>query len=144
MTLPQALPSLIAAVAAIACGWMVYKNSRRANAATMSQTQLQWTQQAMTQAKAAETKAVEAEDKAERATKQARHAQELADEAGAQARRMTTQMHDVMDWVDRVVRYAGDARNGPDPISDPRMIRLLAIINGGPPGSSNPNIRRPE
>lgn len=145
------IPALLSAVATILVGWMVYRNSRKANAttenATLSAQQLAWTQQAMVEATSAKTEARAATVAAGEAERSAKTAREAADEATRRATiaegrlaEVTNLTDKLMDWIARVVHKAH--AQGIEDSTSPAVNELLRVINGGPPEVSTSRLRR--
>lgn len=144
-------PAVITAVASLAVGWMVYRSSRTANFTTdranLSEQQLAWTQQAMTEAQAAKSEARQAlaaagvaEQAAKQAIAAADSATRRADAADQRLREVTATTDSLMDWIARVVRKAHV--DGIDDGASPEVLELLRVINGGPPEISTDRLRR--
>lgn len=144
-------PPVITAIASIIVGYLVYRNSQKANTTTeresLSGQQLAWTQQAMTEAQAAKADAKQAlaaaalaESAARTATAAAEAATRRADAAEQRLRDVTAVTDSLMDWIQRVVRkaHAEDIGDG----ASPAVLELLRVINGGPPEITSDKLRR--
>src|SRR3982751_1290331 len=145
------VPAVVSAVITIIGSYLVYKNSRRANAitadASLSAQQLAWTQQAMNEATAAKTEARAATVSAGEAERSAKGAREAAGEATRRATLAESRLTEVtdvtnrlIDWIARVVRKAH--AEGISDSASPEVSELLRIINGGPPEISSSRLRR--
>lgn len=145
------IPAILSTIATVIGGWLVYRTSRKANAttetATLSASQLAWTQQAMNEATAAKVEARAATAAAGEAERSAKMAQDTADEASRRATvaegrlaEVTTMADRLIDWINRVVRKAHADGIGDD--ASPAVTELLRVINGGPPEISSSRLRR--
>lgn len=145
------VPAVLSTLATVAVGWMVYRNSRRANLTTdresLSGQQLAWTQQAMTEAQAAKADAKQAlaaaavaEAAAKAAVSAADNATRRAEAAEERLREVTQVADSLMDWIQRVVRKAH--ADGIDDSASPAVLELLRVINGGPPEITSDRLRR--
>jgi uncharacterized protein (DUF3084 family) len=135
-------------LAAVITAFLTARNAGKANKTAEGHQQLAWTQEArsaareaMEDASGARKEAKEARAEAEGAREEVEQARDDLAAARRETRQMTSQIAGVMDWVDRVVRYAAEMRT--DQINDPKTIRLLAIINGGPAEISGSRLPRP-
>jgi hypothetical protein len=124
---------LASAVVALASAFFGWRNSSKATNVNMGAQQLQWVQQAMTEATAAKTDARQAKDdaaaaevSAKAATRSAAAATDRADDAERRLSSVIVSMESLIRWAEAVVSAAQDA----DVPSD----EVRAIVNGGPPG----------
>ena len=132
------LAALFAAISATACGYMVMRTSRAANANTASQGQLAWVQQAQSAATDARTRAEAAEERLRKNEGRMREQDRRMDEQERHLRRNDAQLHDLVDWVGRVMARANEVDVNAQ--SDSKVIALMRAINGGPASMSNDRI----
>jgi hypothetical protein len=135
--------ALIAATAAVVValvgGVFAWRNSGRAS---VSGDQRAWLQTSIDEARKLKKDVDEAEQVAGRAKSAAAEATHEAEAAKRQLAALNAQTQDLIGWIGRVVRaaHAIDA----DQVDDPKMQRLLEVINGGPPTFSSDRIRVPK
>jgi type II secretory pathway component PulM len=138
------------AVITLIGAYLVYRSAQRANRIndrqSLSQAQLAWTQQAMTEAtaakaeaRAATTSAIEAERAARAAGSAASAATERAEAAEARLIHVSDLTEKLIDWIARVVRKAH--AEGISDNATPAVSELLRVINGGPPEISTTRLR---
>src|ERR1044072_5640463 len=147
------LPAALSAIAVVVAAYMTFRSSRRANLTTerisLSEQQVAWTQQAMTEAHAAKAEAKQALNAAGVA-ESAAPAATSAGEAGAPGAAGAGGRWQEGPWGRDSVRrgVAGVVpRAHADGIGDgaaPAVLELLRVINGGPPEvtSAPPSRRR--
>ena len=145
------IPAVFTAIVALLGSYLVYRASRQANKTTenasLSASQLAWTQQAMTEATAAKAEARAATVAAGEAERSAKAARDTADEAARRAATAESRLAEVtaitdrlIDWIARVVRKAH--ADGINEHATPAVTELLRVINGGPPEISSSRLRR--
>jgi transposase-like protein len=136
--------SLASVLATLLGGYLVYRNARWANQIAdrtgLSQQQLAWTQQAMTEATSAKAEAKEASTAAKAAGVAADAATARADAAEVKLRQVSDMADKLIDWIARVVRKAH--ADGIDDGASPAVQELLRVINGGPPEISTSRLKR--
>jgi hypothetical protein len=128
-----------AIVVAVIGGYFGWRNSGRS---AVSADQRAWLQTSMDEARKAKSDAIEAESSARRATAAANAASDRADDAERRLRVVAAQVDDLTAWIGRVVRTAHEIE--PQHVNDPRVQRLISVINGGPASMSSSTLRRPE
>lgn len=126
-------------VIAIIGGYFGWRNSGRSS---ISKDTREWLETAMKEARQAKADAGEAEESARKATVAANAATDQAHDAQRQLRAVTAQTDELMTWISRVVRSASEIE--PQHVNDPRVQRLLTVINGGPASMSSSHLHRPE
>lgn len=134
-----ALVTAIAAiVVAVVGGYFGWRNSGRA---TMSADQRAWLQTALDETRKLRTDVEAAEQVAGRARAAAAEATTEADAAKRQLAALNIQTQDLITWISRVVRAAHEI--DPSLIADPKVQRLVDVVNGGPPSFSSDRLRIP-
>jgi methyl-accepting chemotaxis protein len=129
------IPAALTALATALVGYLVYRNARRANNSSerdaLTQSQLEWTRQAMAEAKEAKEDARQAVGTAREASAAADSATRRAEDAEKRLSEVTDLTGKLMDWIGRVVRKAHQVDHDESTPADVRD--LLRAINGGPP-----------
>lgn len=129
------VPAALSALAGIVGAWLVYRNATKANRITAQNTlaaqQLEWTKQAMAEARAAKDDAKSATTAANEAERTAKAATKAAEAAEGRLTEVLETASKLIGWISRVVRKAHEVDKSGNHPADVR--ELLRVINGGPP-----------
>lgn len=131
--------AIAAVIVAVVGGYFGWQNSGRA---TMSTDQRAWLQTALDETRKLRADVEGAEQVAGRARQAAAEATAEADTAKRQLTALNAQTQDLIVWISRVVRVAHEI--DASQINDPKVQRLIDVVNGGPPSFSSDRLKLPD